>query len=87
MATALVDAENDKTPPPTPPRQTERQKKAAEEQKARKEAKVIADLNAKLAASNAQLKLTMEKEKKRKESRSGEAANPARRQNLSNAST
>ena len=61
MATALVDAENDNSPPPTPPRQTERQKKAAEEQKARNEAKVIADLNAKLAAANAQLKLALEK--------------------------
>ena len=81
------------TPPASPPPQlrgvgglTERQKKAEEEQKARNEAKVIADLNAKLAASNAQLKLALEKDKKSKES-SGESANPGRRQKLSNAST
>ena len=81
----MATAYDDKTPPPSPPPRdsgggglTERQKKAADEQKARNEAKVIADLNAKLAASNAQLKLVMEKdsEKKRKESSSGEAANP-----------
>ena len=90
----MADDIEEASPPASPPPQsrgagglTERQKKAAEEQKARNDAKVIADLNAKLAASNAQLKLTMEKEKKRKESRSGEAANPARRQKLSNAST
>ena len=47
----------------------------------------IADLNAKLAAANAQLKLALDKDKKRKESSSGESANPGRRQKLSNAST
>ena len=97
MATAIVDADNDKTPPPSPPPQsrgggglTDRQKKQAEEQKARNEgyeAKVIADLNAKLAAANAQLKLALEKDKKRKESSSGESANPGRQKKLSNAST
>ena len=81
------------SPSPPPPQSrgsggpTERQKKQAEEQKARNEAKVIADLNAKLAAANAQLKLASEKDKKRKESSSGESANPGRRQKLSNAST
>ena len=88
-AMAIVNTDNDKTPPPTPPRQTERQKRSAEEQKARNEAKVVADLNAKLAASNAQLKLALEREKKRKESSSGEAVNPqtTRPRKLSNAST
>ena len=77
------------TPPPLPRGAgglTDRQKKAAEEQKARNEAKVIADLNAKLAAANAQLKLAMENDKKRKESSSGESANPRKRK-MSNAST
>ena len=89
-AQVMVAAEDDKTPPPSPPprdRLTDRQKKQAEEQKARNEAKVIADLNAKLAAANAQLKLALDKDKKRKESSSGESANPGRRQKLSNAST
>ena len=82
--------DDDKTPPPSPPprdRLTDRQKKQADEQKARNEAKVIADLNAKLAAANAQLKLALEKDKKRKESSSGESANPGRQKKLSNAST
>ena len=84
--------DDDKTPPPSPPQRdrsggglTERQKRQAEEQKARNEAKVIADLNTRLAAATAQLKLALEK--KRKESSSGESANPGRRQKLSNAST
>ena len=82
--------DDDKTPPPSPPprdRLTDRQKKQAEEQKARNEAKVIADLNAQLAAANAQLKLALEKDKKRKESSSGESANPGRQKKMSNAST
>ena len=88
----LATADDDKTPSPPPPSRgggglTDRQKKQAEEQKARNEAKVIADLNAKLAAANAQLKLALEKDKKRKESSSGESANPGRRKKLSNAST
>ena len=90
MATALVEEENDKTSPPTPPRLSDRQKKAAEDQKAKNDAKVLAEQNAKLAASNAsnaQLKLALEKEKKRKESSSGEAVNPQRKRKLSNATT
>ena len=88
----MATADDDKTPsPPSPSRGggglTDRQKKQAEEQKARNEAKVIADLNAQLAAANAQLKLALEKDKKRKESSSGELANLGRRQKLSNAST
>ena len=91
---AVVEEEVGVTPPASPPPQprgagglTDRQKKAAEEQKARNEAKVIADLNAKLAASNAQLKLALEKDKKRKESSSGESANPGRPRKMSNANT
>ena len=93
-AQVMAMADNDKTPSPPPPSRgggglTDRQEKQAEEQKARNDAKVIADLNAKLAAANAhwQLKLASEKDKKRKESSSGESANPGRRQKLSNAST
>lgn len=95
MAMALNDADNAKTPSPPPQSRgggglTDRQKKQAEEQKAQNEAKVIAELNAKLAAanaSNAQLKLALEKDKKRKASSSGESANPGRQKKLSNAST
>ena len=90
MATAIVDADDDKTPPPSPPAQrglTERQKNQAEVQKRNNEAKTIADLNAKLAAANAQLKLALDKDKKRKESSSGESANPGRQKKMSNAST
>ena len=94
MATAIVDADDDKTPPPSPRPQsrgggglTERQKKAAEQQNARNDGKMIADLNAKLDAANAQLKLALEKDKKRKESSRDELANPGRRQKLSYAST
>ena len=95
MAMALIDADNAKTPSPPPQSRgggglTDRQKKQAEEQKAQNEAKVIAELNAKLAAanaSNAQLKLALEKDKKRKASSSGESANPGRQKKLSNAST
>ena len=86
----MATADDDKTPPPSPPprdRLTDRQKKQAEEQKARNDAKVIADLNAKLAAANAQLKLALDKDKKRKESSSGESANPGRQKKMSNAST
>ena len=88
----LATADDDKTPSPPPPSRgggglTDRQKKQAEEQKARNEAKVIADLNAKLAAANAQLKLAMEKEKKWEELSSGEAVNPQRKRKLSNANT
>ena len=90
----MATADDDKTPPPSPPPRdrgggslTERQKNQAEVQKRNNEAKTIADLNAKLAAANAQLKLALEKDKKRKESSSGESANPGRRQKLSNAST
>ena len=69
-ARVMAEAE-DVTPPaassPPPSRGggglTDRQKKAAEEQKARNEANVIADLNAKLAAANAQLKLALDKDK------------------------
>ena len=94
-ARVMAEAE-DVTPPASPPPLprgagglTERQKKAVEEQQARNDKKVIAYLNAKLAASNAQLKLAMENAKKRKESSSGEAVNPqpAQRRKLSNAST
>ena len=49
--------DNEKTPPPSPPAQrglTERQKKA-EEQRARNEATVVADLNARLVAEVDQL--------------------------------
>ena len=95
MATAIVDADDDKTPPPSPPPQsrgggglTERQKRQAEEQKRNYEAKMIVELNAKLAAANAQLKLAVEKDKKRKEKESsGESANPGRQKKMSNAST
>ena len=92
MAAALVEEETDSAAPPTPPRLSNRQKKVADEQKARNEAKVLAELNAKLAASNvssAQLKAALEKERKRKESSSGEAANPQppRRRKMSNAIT
>ena len=94
---AIVEEEG-ATPPASPPPQsrgggglTDRQKKAAEEQKARNEAKVIADLNAKLAASNAQLKHAVEKAKKNlsSQSSSGEAANPQPvwRRKMSNAIT
>ena len=83
--------DDDKTPPPSPPQRdrsggglTERQKKQAEEQKRVNEAKVISNLNAQLAAANAQLKLALEKDKKRKESSSGESANPGRQKKLSN---
>ena len=87
-----VGATPSASPPPQPRGAgglTDRQKKAAEEQKARNEAKMIADLNAnlKLAAANAQLKLALEKDKKRKESSSGESANPGRQKKMSNAST
>ena len=81
------------SPSPPPPQSrgsggpTERQKKQAEEQKRVNEEKVIADLNTKLAAATAQLKLALEKDKKRKESSSGESANPGRQKKLSNAST
>ena len=82
------------SPSPPPPQSrgsgglTERQKKQAEEQKRVNEAKVIADLNTKLAASNAQLKHAVEKAKKNlsSQSSSGEAAN-SRKRKLSNAST
>ena len=81
--------DNDKNPPPSPPAQrgfTERQKKA-EELKTRNEAKVTADLNAKLVSEKEQLKALLEWQKKRKAS-SGEAANPKqKRQKLSNANT
>jgi hypothetical protein len=85
----------DATPPASPSSQpppqsrgagglTERQKKQADEQKARHDEKVIADLTAKLAASNAQL----EKAKKNlsSQSSSGEAAN-SRKRKMSNANT
>ena len=81
------------SPSPPPPQSrgsggpTERQKKQAEEQKRVNEAKVIADLNTRLAAATAQLKLALEKDKKRKESSSGESANPGRQKKMSNAST
>jgi hypothetical protein len=94
-AQAMVTADDDdKTPPPSPPQRdrsggglTERQKKQAEEQKRVNEAKVIANLNTRLAAATAQLKLALEKDKKRKESSSGESANPGRQKKMSNAST
>ena len=81
------------SPSPPPPQSrgsggpTERQKKQAEEQKRVNEEKVIADLNTRLAAATAQLKLALEKDKKRKESSSGESANPGRQKKMSNAST
>ena len=87
----MATADDDKTPPPSPPPRdrglSKRQKNQAEVQKRNNEAKTIADLNAKLAAANAQLKLALEKDKKRKESSSGESANPGRQKKLSNAST
>ena len=90
----MATADDDKTPPPSPPPRdrgggglTERQKNQAEVQKRNNEAKTIADLNAKLAAANAQLKLALDKDKKRKESSSGESANPGRQKKMSNAST
>ena len=93
-AQVMATADDDKTPPPSPPPRdrgggglTERQKNQAEVQKRNNEAKTIADLNAKLAAANAQLKLALEKDKKRKESSSGESANPGRQKKMSNAST
>ena len=56
-ARVMADVEEEVGATPSPPPQprgagglTERQKRAAEEQKARNDAKVIADLNAKLAA-------------------------------------
>ena len=84
----MLDDENGKTPPPSSPAAqrgpSERQKKA-EELRAQDEAM---DQNARLAAENALLKAALEKEKKRKESGSGEAANPKnQRQKLPNAST
>ena len=51
---------------------------------------MLAKLNAKLAASNAsnaQLKLALEKEKKRQESSSGGTVNPQRKRKMSNANT
>ena len=48
---------------------------------------MIADLNAKLATSNAQLKLAMENAKKRKEASSCEAVNPQQKRKMSNANT
>ena len=79
--------DNEKTPPPSPPAQrglTERQKKA-EELKARNEARVVADLKARLVVEVAPLKASLGRQKKRKASSSGEAANPKqRRQKLSN---
>ena len=93
-AQVMATADDDKTPPPSPPPRdrgggglTERQKNQAEVQKRNNEAKTIADLNAKLAAANAQLKLALDKDKKRKESSSGESANPGRQKKMSNAST
>ena len=48
----------------------------------------MANLNAKLAAANAQLKLALGKDKKRKEKESsGESANPGWQKKMSNAST
>ena len=87
----MATADDDKTPPPSPPPRdrglSERQKNQAEVQKRNNEAKTIADLNAKLAAANTQLKLALDKDKKRKESSSGESANPGRQKKMSNAST
>ncbi len=81
------DQDLEKSPaasPPLAPRASDR----AKMQTAQNEERVVADLNARLAAENATLKAQLEKERKRKEPRSVEAANPKqRRPKLSNANT